>query len=84
MRGASVLLLGLRGALEALFRASPAYDLLALAEAEACLLGSKGLPQLLKACVEFLDLALHGRVEAPGETLPELLALLRELLDLDM
>ncbi len=84
MRGAPVLLLRLRRALEALFGACAADDLLALAEAKAGLLGTKRLPELLQTGVEILDLALNGRVETLGETLPELLALLRELFDLRM
>jgi hypothetical protein len=74
----------LRGALEALFRAGAANDLLALAEAKTCLLDPKRLPEGLQAIVELLDLALYGRVEALGKLLPELLALLREPLDLRM
>ena len=84
MRGATVLLLRLRRALEALFGACAADDLLALAEAKAGLLGTERLPELLQAGVEFLDLALDGRIETLGETLPEHLALLRELFDLRM
>ena len=76
--------LALRGALETLFRAGTANDLLALAEAEAGLLRAKCLPQLLQPRVEILDLPLYGRVQTLGETLPELLALLRELFDLGM
>ena len=76
--------LALRGALEALFRAGTANDLLALAEAEAGLLRPKCLPQLLQTRVEILDLPLYGRVETLGQTLPELLALLRESFDLGM
>ena len=74
----------LRGALEALFRASAPDNLLALAEAEPGLLDAKRLPELLQTFVELLDLALNGRVEALGEVLPQLLALLRDALDLDM
>jgi hypothetical protein len=84
MRGAPVLLLRLRRALEALFGACAADDLLAFAEAKAGLLGAKRLPEHLQAGVEILDLALNGRVEALGETLPELLALLREPFDFRM
>ena len=84
MRGAPVLLLRLGGALEPLFGARATNDLLALAEAKAGLLAAERLPELLQACVELLDLALDGRVETLGKTLPEHLALLRELLDLGM
>jgi len=84
MRGAPVLLLRLRRALEALFGACATNDLLAFAEAQAGLLAAERLPEHLEALVELLDLALDGRVEALGEALPELLALLRELLDLGM
>jgi hypothetical protein len=76
--------LSLRGALEALFRAGTSNDLLALAEAETGLLRPKCLPKLLQARVEILDLPLYGRVQTLGQTLPELLALLRELFDLGM
>ena len=82
--GRSFSCFGLRGALEALFRASATDDLLALAEAEPGLLDAKRLPELLQTFVELLDLALNGRVEPLGEALPELLALLRDALDLDM
>lgn len=66
MRGTGVLLLEslLRGALEPLFRACAADDLLTLPEAEAGLLHPKSLPQLLQAIVELLDLVLHRVVEA--------------------
>jgi hypothetical protein len=74
--------LELRGALEALFGASAPNDLLALSEAEAGLLDPERLPEGLEALVELLELGLYGRVETLGETLPELLALLRDLLDL--
>jgi hypothetical protein len=74
----------LRRALEALFSARATNDLLALAEAEPGLLGPERLPKLLQAFVELLELALCGRIETLGQTLPELLALLRELLDLTM
>ena len=74
----------LRCALEALFGASATDDLLALPEAEASLLDTQRLPEGLEALVELLDLCLYGRVETLGELLPELLALLRELLDLRM
>jgi hypothetical protein len=74
----------LRRALEALFGACATDDLLALAEAEPGLLDAKRLPQHLQAIVELLDLALYRRVETLGQALPELLALLRELLDLSM
>jgi hypothetical protein len=86
MRGPAVLLLaaGLRGALEALFRARAADDLLALAEAETGLLDAKRLPEGLQSLVELLELSLYGRVETLGKLLPELLALFRELLDLRM
>ena len=76
--------LSLRGALETLFRAGTSNDLLALAESETGLLSPKCLPQLLQTHVEILDLPLYGRVETLGQTLPELLALLRELFDLGM
>jgi hypothetical protein len=72
----------LRCALEAFFGASATHDLLALSEAESCLLDAKRLPELLETRVEVLDLALYGCVEPLGELLPELLALLRDLLDL--
>jgi len=49
----------LRGALEALFGACPANDLLALSEAETSLLHAQCLPQLLEARVEILDLVLY-------------------------
>jgi len=85
MREPAVLLLGvLRGALEALFGARAPNDLFALAEAEAGFLDPKRLPEGLKPLVELLDLGLYRRVETLGELLPELLALLRELLDLRM
>ena len=74
----------LRCALESLFGAGATYDLLALAEAQAGLLDAKRLPEGLEALVELLELALYGHVETLGELLPELLALLRELLDLRM
>jgi len=82
--GRSFSCFGLRGALEALFRASATNDLLALSEAEPGLLDAKRLPELLETFVELLDLALNGCVEALGQLLPELLALLRDALDLDM
>jgi len=85
MRGPRELLLrALRRALEALFGASAADDLLALTEAEASLLLAKRLPQLLQMCVQLLDLALDTGVESLGEALPQLLALLRDALDLCM
>jgi hypothetical protein len=85
MRGPDELLLReLRCALETLFGAGAAHDLLALPEAESCLLGAKHLPQLLQARVEIPDLVLYGRVEALGEASVQLLALLRDLLDLGM
>jgi hypothetical protein len=74
----------LRGALEALFGAGAADDLLALAEAKAGLLDAERLPERLETLVELLELCLHGRVETLGELLPELLALLRDSLDLRM
>ena len=76
--------LSLRGALEALFRAGTSNDLLTLAEAETGLLRPKCLPQLLQTRVEILDLPLYGGVQPLGHTLPQLLALLRELFDLGM
>jgi hypothetical protein len=86
MRGPAVLLLcrWLRGALEALFGARAADDLLALPEAETCLLDAKRLPESLQSLVELLELSLYGRVKTLGKLLPELLALFRELLDLRM
>ena len=48
--GRSFSCFGLRGALEALFRASTTDDLLALAEAEPGLLDAKRLPELLQTC----------------------------------
>lgn len=84
MRGGPFSCFGLRGALEALFRARATDDLLALAEAKTCLLDAKRLPELLQACVDVLELCLYRRVEAVGETMPELLAILRQLLDLGM
>ena len=86
MRGPAVLLLaaGLRGALEALFGARAADDLLALPEAETCLLDTKRLPEALQSLVELLELSLYGRVETLGKLLPEFLALFRKLLDLRM
>jgi hypothetical protein len=74
----------LRGALEALFGARATNDLLALAEAETSLLDPKRLPEGLQSLVELLELSLYGRVETLGELVPELLAILRELLDLRM
>ena len=74
----------LRGALESLFGARATDDLLALAEAQTGLLDAKRLPECLESLVELLDLVFYGRVETLGELLPELLALLRELLDLRM
>ena len=53
----------LRGALEALFGAGAADDVLALAEAEPRLLHAECLPELLEAGVELGDLFFHGRVE---------------------
>ena len=75
---------GLRGALEALFGARAADDLLALPEAETGLLDTKRLPESLQSLVELLELSLYGRVETLGKLLPELLAVFRELLDLRM
>ena len=69
-------------ALETLFGTSATDDLLALAEPKAGLLDPKRLPEILETSVEVLDLALYGRVEPLGEALPELLALLRDALDL--
>jgi hypothetical protein len=74
----------LRRALEALFGAGATDDLFALAEAEAGLLDAKRLPELRQARVEIPELGLHVRVEPVGEALPELLALLRDALDLGM
>lgn len=84
MRGPVILLPGrvLRSALEALFGARATHDLFALTEAKAGLLDSQRLPEGLQSLVELLDLCLYGRVETLGELLPELLALLREPLDL--
>jgi hypothetical protein len=87
MRGTDVLLLDsalLRGALEALFRAGAAHDLLPLAEAEAGLLHAECLPELLEAIVELLDLVLHRVVEPLRKEVPQILALFREPLDLDV
>ncbi len=74
----------LRGALEPLFGAGPANDLFALAEPEAGLLQTEGLPEVLEACVELLDLGLDGGVEPLGEAVPEFLTLFREPLDLEV
>ena len=57
----------LRGALEALFGAGSTNDLLALAEAEACLLDAKRLPELRQARVEILDLRSARSVSSPSE-----------------
>jgi hypothetical protein len=87
MRGPTVLLLGrrvLRGAFQALFGARATHDFFALTEAEAGFLDPKRLPERLQPLVELLDLCLYGRVETLGELLPELLALLRDPLDLRM
>jgi len=74
--------LELRGALEAFLGARAADDLLPLAEAETCLLDAKRLPEALELLVELFDLCLHGRVKTLGKPLPELLAVLRDSLDL--
>jgi hypothetical protein len=58
MRGAPILLLRLRRALEALFGACAADDLLALAEAKAGLLGAERLPELLTLLRELFDLRM--------------------------
>src|ERR671930_173776 len=71
-------------ALEALFGAGAADDLLALAEPEPRLLVAKRLPKVVELRVDLLDLRRDRRVEPLGEKMPELLALLRELLDLGM
>jgi hypothetical protein len=86
MRGPAVLLLcrWLCSALEALFGTRAADDLFALPEAETGLLDTKRLPESLEPLVELLELSLYGHVETLGKLLPELLALLRELLDLRM
>jgi hypothetical protein len=66
----------LSGALEALFGARPANDLLALSEAEPRLLVPERLPEIFELRVEILDLGRDRRVETLGEAVPELLALL--------
>ena len=72
----------LGGALETLFGSGPADDLLTLAEAKPRLLVPQRLPKLHELCVEILDLGRDRRVKPLGKALPELLALLRELVDL--
>jgi hypothetical protein len=71
-----------RRSLETFLGARPANDLVALAEAEPSLLEPERLPELLQPLVEGLDLVLDGRIEAVGQAVPEVLAGLRELLDL--
>ena len=72
------------GALEALFGARAADDVLTLAEAQAGFLDTKRLPQLLQTLVELLDLGLYAQVEPLGQALPQFLAHLGEALDLDV
>ena len=83
MRGGGVLLrAALRRALEALLGPGATHDLVTLAEAKPSLLQAQGVPEVLKALVDALDLVLYGRIEPFGQPLPELLALFRQLLDL--
>ena len=74
----------LGGALEALLSTCSANDLLALAEPHARLLDPECLPEVCELGVELLDLGLRGKVEPVRKTVPELLPLLREVLDLGM
>lgn len=74
----------LGGALETLFGASPAHDVVTLAKAKACLLEPQGLPELGEPGVHVLDLGLGGEVEPIREAVPKLLPLLRERFDLGM
>jgi hypothetical protein len=72
----------LGGALETLFGASPANDVVTLPEAEARLFEPEGLPELREPGVDVLHLGLGGDVEPIREAMPELLPLLREVFDL--
>ncbi len=74
----------LRGALEALFRARAANDVLSLAETQACLLASKNLPELGEPGIDVLELGLSTVIEPIREAMPELLPLLRECFDLSV
>ena len=56
----------------------------ALSEAESCLLVAQRLPQVFESRVDLLDLGRDIGVKPVRETMPEILALLRELLDLGM
>src|SRR5436190_18906475 len=74
----------LRGSLEALFGAGSANDFFSLAEAKSRLLVTKRFPEIVELCVDLLDLRRHRGIESRRETVPEILSLLRELLDLDV
>ena len=68
-------------ALEPLFGACPANDLVALAEPQTRLLEPERMPELLESLVDLLDLRLHSRIQAEGKPVPELLAILGQALD---
>ena len=74
----------LGGALEALFGASPAHDVVTLAEAKARLLEPQGLPELGEPGVQSLTSVWATEVEPIREAVPKLLPLLRERFDLGM
>lgn len=76
--------LGLRGALEALFGAGTADDLVPLPEPDASALGTMLVPEPLQALVDLLDLADHGLSATSGKQVPQLRALGAQALDLGM
>ena len=75
------MVLQLGSALQALFLASPAHDVVALAEANAGALGTVLVPERDQLLVDALDL-VHDRLRpAAREVLPQLSAHLAQALD---
>ena len=74
----------LGGALQALFLAGPAHDLVALAEADARALGAVLVPEGDQLLVDLLDLVYDRLLSPVGEALPQLPTDLAQALDLGM
>jgi len=70
--------------LQALFLASPAHDVVALAEADARALGAVLVPERDQLFVDVLDLVHDRLLAAAGEVLPQLSTHLAQALDFGM
>ena len=78
------MVLQLGRALQALFLAGPAHDLVALAEADARPLGAVLVPERDQLLVDVLDLVDDRLLPPVGEGLPQLPTDLAQALDLGM